>query len=298
MKIRENMELLTRRLRERGVVYSVKKAWVNLVRRPVLGRIDYLRYRDRYPEHLIFIAGQAKGGSTWFGKMFASLPGFELLSPLPWKVNTGVEWTDFESTNLTPRIFDEFHGKLAVVKQHTWGFPENVALLEEWKMRHLISVRDPRDILISNYYYAQQHPENWDHGNAKGRSLEDYLDAKLYSGDWNRQFVDWARSWAMNRNPEISHVIRYEDALEDTSREMRKALDFFGFTISIDELERIVRQNSFEAMSGRKQGQEDTESFHRKGIAGEWREVFTAEQKRIALEQAEDVLGAFKYSLE
>lgn len=291
------MELLARRLRERGVVYTVNKAWVNLVRRPVLGRIDYLRYRDRYPEHLIFIAGQAKGGSTWFGKMFASLPGFELLSPLPWKVNTGVEWTDFESTNLAPRIFDEFQGKLAVVKQHTWGFPENVALLEKWKLKHLISVRDPRDILISNYHYTLKHPENWDYKNAAGRSLADYLDHKLESGDWNRQFVDWARSWATNRNPELSQVIRYEDALRDTHAEMRRALEFLGFAISEDELDRIVRENSFEAMSGRKQGQEDTESFHRKGVAGEWREVFTDKQKRIAREQAGDVLGGFKYEL-
>jgi hypothetical protein len=298
VRINDKLALTARRFSEQGFAYTINKLWVNAVRRPVSSRIHYRRYGDRYPTNLIFVAGQAKGGSTWFCRMFASLPGFELLTPMHWKITKGIEWNDFQASNLIPGIFDEFRRKLAVIKAHSWGFPENVSLLKQWELKHLISVRDPRDILISNYYYAINHPENWDHGNAKGVKIEDYLQKKLESGDWNRQFVDWGRSWVKNRDPELSLILKYEDALEDPIRVMTGAFDFLGFDLSKQKIERIVEANTFEKMSGRKPGEEDVKSFQRKGVSGEWREVFTDEQKRISLEQAGDVLTALGYSTE
>lgn len=245
---------------------------------------------------MIFIAGQAKSGSTWVAQMLATLPGFAILKPLRWKsAVTSETWKHFQATNLYEGIFDEFRHQLAVVKWHTWGFPENVDLLNQWGMRYLITVRDPRDLLISHYYYAKNFPENWDHPNARDRSLSEYIDFKLEKERWNRESVDWCREWLKNRDPENSHLIKYEDALRDPAGEMRRALDFLGFEISDDQLREIVDQNSFKKMAGRKQGQEDKSSFHRKGIAGDWKNHFSRGQCRSFREQAKDVLDQLGY---
>lgn len=294
-RIVEMVEVARRRLSSRGPAYVVQKAWENAVVRPLRQRRDFRRYGSLYPVPLIFIAGQAKGGSTWFGNMFASLPGFKVLSPMRWKAARAERWDDFESTNLSQGLLDEFRGKLAVVKHHTWGFPENARLLGEWGMKYLITVRDPRDMLISHYYYSLKHPENWDHVHAVGRTLEEYIGEKLASGDWNRQAVDWPRSWILNRDPERSLILRYEDALENPAGEMRRALDFLGFKVGDELLQKLVLENSFEKVAGRKRGDENTSSFQRKGVAGEWRDRFIPDQQRMAREQAGDVLEALGY---
>ena len=51
-----------------------------------------------------------------------------------------------------------------------------------------------------------------------------------------------------------------------------------------------MKVNSFEAKSGRKPGQEDQNSFVRKGISGDWRNKFTPEHKARFKEIAGDLL--------
>ena len=290
-----SLRLLLSRFQDKGLVYVIGKVLLTSIIRPLRSRYHFWRYHNDYPVNLIFIAGLGKGGSTWFARMFASLPGFEVLTPLPWKVARAEAWNDFGSTNLFPGVFDEFTGKLAVVKHHTWGFPENAAILRELGIKYLITVRDPRDALISNYYYALNHPENWDHENAAGRSIEEYLTEKLASGDFNRQFLDWCRSWTTNRDPEKSLILRYEDALEDASSVMRRAFEFLDFKVSDEMIRRIAEENRFEKYAGRKQGSENTASFFRKGIAGEWETTFTEAHRNAFAVQGEDVIRALEY---
>ena len=37
---------------------------------------DWLMYRHRYPQNVVYIAGLPKSGSTWLSSMFRSIPGF------------------------------------------------------------------------------------------------------------------------------------------------------------------------------------------------------------------------------
>ena len=53
---------------------------------------------------------------------------------------------------------------------------------------------------------------------------------------------------------------------------------------------------SFEKLSkGRTRGQEDPTSFFRKGIAGDWRNVFTEEDKVLFKKEAGDLLIKLGY---
>jgi len=77
---------------------------------------------------------------------------------------------------------------------------------------------------------------------------------------------------------------------------MKRAFQFLDIQLGEQKLDQVIAVNSFEAMSGRRQGQENTRSFHRKGVSGEWREVFSDAQKRKFSQQAGDVLETLGYT--
>jgi hypothetical protein len=84
--------------------------------------------------------------------------------------------------------------------------------------------------------------------------------------------------------------VRYEDLLENSEEEFRRLLEFLGADAGEQVVRRCVSAASFENLAGgRKRGQEAA-SFFRKGIAGEWSDVFTEQNKRDFKEVAGDLL--------
>jgi LPS sulfotransferase NodH len=73
--------------------------------------------------------------------------------------------------------------------------------------------------------------------------------------------------------------VRYEHLLERPVEEVRHLLDFLGTDASEATATRCVDMVSFERGSSRKRGQEDSSSRSRKGIVGDWENVFTEEDK-------------------
>jgi sulfotransferase family protein len=89
--------------------------------------------------------------------------------------------------------------------------------------------------------------------------------------------------------------VRYEDLLEQPLEEVRRLLEFLGAGADERTVERLVEKSGFERKSDRERGQEDSSSRLRKGIAGDWKNVFTAEDKRIFKEVAGDLLIRLGY---
>jgi glycosyltransferase involved in cell wall biosynthesis len=80
--------------------------------------------------------------------------------------------------------------------------------------------------------------------------------------------------------------VRYEDMLEQPVREVRRLLEFLGADSSEETAQRCVERHSFERKTRRQRGQEDSTAFLRKGIAGDWKNVFTEGDKRIFKREA------------
>jgi hypothetical protein len=90
--------------------------------------------------------------------------------------------------------------------------------------------------------------------------------------------------------------VRYEDLLERSEEEVRRLLEFLGADASEETVRRCVDSARFESLSqGRERGEEDSSSFFRKGIAGDWRTVFTEEDRRIFKEAAGEMLVELGY---
>ena len=279
--------------KDHGFIGVVRVVFNGAVVRPLRGKTGYLLYRNRYPQHTIFIAGFAKGGSSWFAHLLSSLPGFQEYKPVKWLLpGEGPHTID-----VYEGLVSEFSKKLAVVKGHTWGFPENVGQLKQQQAgKYIVTVRDPRDCLISAYWYVRRLPAHWDYQKASTLSLTEYITDKLESGEFKDLFVAWLENWLNNRD-ENSILVRYEDLLKNTSGELRRVFDFLGFDVSDDQVVHLIKKQSFERKAKRKRGQENTKSFLRKGISGEWQEVFTEDQKRMAAEQGKEVLHRLAYDL-
>ena len=90
--------------------------------------------------------------------------------------------------------------------------------------------------------------------------------------------------------------VRYEDLLERPHEEVRRLLGFLGAKADEETVRRCVSTASFEKLSkGRERGEEDPSSFFRKGIAGDWRNVFTEEDRRVFKQAAGELLIELGY---
>jgi hypothetical protein len=148
----------------------------------------------------------------------------------------------------------------------------------------VIVVRDPRDVWVSYFFYEVYHhlcsyikektqfPERFDPGFSYNKFLDDWLD-----------------------RPNI-HLVRYE-AMHSSPRDtLIDILTSIGIAnIDYSRLESAIQENSFENITGRDAGIEDKNSHKRKGIVGDWKNMFNAESARIVHETQQGYLQKLGY---
>jgi hypothetical protein len=288
-------EIATNNFNRNGSIDTMRKILVKGCFKPAQSYLNFLLKQDKYPQNIIFIAGLAKSGTTWLTNMFASLDGFDRFIPQQWHLSGPTKREESRNLyDLYPGFFEEFKNRLAVIHSHTWGRPSNVEILRASGLKYILTVRDPRDSLISQYWYVRQRPHHWDYRFASSNSLGEYITYQLESREYE-QSIDWIRTWIKNRDADKSIILKYEDVLNDTYSAMRTTIDFMGLKCSDSEVQKIVEANTFEKYAGRERGREDTSSFFRKAIHGEWKEVFSERQRKFYANFGEDVIEFFGY---
>lgn len=131
--------------------------------------------------------------------------------------------------------------------------------------RFINILRDPRDVTMSRMHHARRtgHEDRVAEGSAaRIQFVKD-------SGKVWRDTVTAVVAFEAE-NPGILHTVRYEDMLADPGEAARRIFQFLGVRDDTTLTEQIVAATSFEAMSGRKPGEEHPTSFLWKGIAGGW----------------------------
>ena len=92
--------------------------------------------------------------------------------------------------------------------------------------------------------------------------------------------------------------VTYEDLQVAPTQEVARLFDFLGVAADKKITSRCVKAASFERLSGRKPGGEDYVldfKKQRKGVAGDWRNVFTKTDKHVFKETAGDLLVDLGY---
>ncbi len=217
-----------------------------------------------------------KSGGSWLGQMLAAALG------LPFPRN--------RLPMLSPSIM---HGHY----------------LNPWNIKKAVIIwRDGRDVLVSQYYHSLFKNER---GNARlvditrdDLRFKDYDDIKanlplflkyVYETKKHPRFSwkDFVDSWADNR--QAIHV-KYEDLRLNTSYELQRIVkEIAGIELHENRAQQIAYEYSFEKLSKRKSGNENKNSFMRKGIIGDWKNHFTKETKELFAGYAGDALITLGY---
>jgi len=141
-------------------------------------------------------------------------------------------------------------------------------------------MRDLRDTLISFYFSTKNSHEievdimNTRRQRLSSISLEDGLIYLLDNG-----FPTIAEIQASWINADGTLILRYEDILENEFSFFEQLLDYCEINIRAQRMQRVIDNNSFEKVAGRKRGDEDSFSHYRKGIVGDWNNHFTEKVK-------------------
>lgn len=92
------------------------------------------------------------------------------------------------------------------------------------------------------------------------------------------------------------YQIHYEDLLVRSVALTREILQFLGVDSGEEVATRCVEAVSFERKSNRHSGEEDPTSFYRKGVSGDWKGVFTEEDRQTFKREAGDLLIELGYA--
>jgi len=174
----------------------------------------------------------------------------------------------------------------------------------EAKVIHII--RDGRDAAVSAVHHS------WNFGKKKGTRVQAKREAyrnpretpeSMFAGNsLRRMAAEWGAR--VGRTVEDGPAllgsnyaeVRYEDLLQRPEEEMARLLGFLGAGAGDQVVKQCVDAASFEMLSkGRKRGEEDLSSFFRKGVAGDWKNVFTEEDRRIFKREAGELLIRLSY---
>jgi hypothetical protein len=167
--------------------------------------------------------------------------------------------------------------------------------------RAIYVMRDPRDLIVSNYFSlryshvpigailsTREHLEKLDESAGLHQMIEWYQSLGGFAG-----MLSWAQAAA--RDPDIL-VIQFETLTGMHSKdEWARIFSFFDIHMPPEVLQAVLEDHSFEAKAGRKQGQEDKSSHYRKGIAGDWKNHFNEQILPYFKEVTGDLVVRLKY---
>jgi Sulfotransferase domain len=174
-----------------------------------------------------------------------------------------------------------------------------------FRITHMI--RDPRDMMVSSYFYHVWCEERWvkePREQFGGKSWQEYLRSVsvevglLASIDFAMQNTCEAlrESLAWQGHPNVL-TLRYEDVLHRPEEFFRRA--FEHYRVDGDDIDAGIAcamANSFERVSGgRMIGVEQRNDHCRKGVPGEWKEYFDATVTDQFQRRHGDILAALGY---
>ena len=157
---------------------------------------------------------------------------------------------------------------------------------ESRPLKKLIIVRDGRDAAISAVKFSNlmiQRKAAW-------KASSTTLSYFAYLKSWRHR----AAMVRKKMDDESYYVLRYEDLNLGFQQTFAKLLNWLGIEANPDVIDKIHSQTSFEAVTGRKRGQEKAEVI-RKGAVREWAEVLSETEKKEAWRIAGKQLQALGY---
>ena len=166
-------------------------------------------------------------------------------------------------------------------------------------------IRDPRDAVVSAYYYHLWTDEAWVHQKSEqygGRSYQEFLNGMNEEeglAEEIRRFETYIQHYRLQewdyQNPRILEI-RYESLIADEQTEFRKLFEHYGFSESAikDSLE-LAESLSFKNVAKRKLGAKKSKSHLRSGKPNQWVEILNSSHRQLVKSLWGDLLIQMGY---
>ncbi len=165
-------------------------------------------------------------------------------------------------------------------------------------------VRDPRDVIVSGYFYHLWTTEAWANTRWDGNpSWTEQLNAvpketglMMEMRKFHNEHADILRRWGTSGKDNVL-LVRYEDLMgPDKARSEGAIVQHFQLDEDMAaDMHRALRLFSFENRTGRKVGNVASESHLRGGAPGGWKEHFTQAHHQFFEENLADLLALYDY---
>jgi len=157
------------------------------------------------------------------------------------------------------------------------------------KILHM--VRDPRDVAVSRLGFEARAGSERD----LAPGAEDHRKVVEAAIAWWKDAITRVDAFS-KAHPGLVHEVAYRDLHDDPIGTSATLFGFLGVSTGTVQLERIAAQTSFEAMSGRRPGEEDASSFLRKGVPGDWRNGLDAESVELIQDQCGELMRERRFA--
>lgn len=243
------------------MMYGVKR-----MVRYVLGTDIAGRNLAIYPDDL-FLVSYPRSGNTWTRFLIANL-----LHPEEAASFNNIERLVPDSEAQSNRYLKSI-ARPRTIKSHQYFDP---------RYRKVIYiVRDPRDVVLSYYDFSRKY-RHIDDQYSLEKYVSDFVEGRLISFDYGT-WQENAGSWLAARAGRPGFLLlRYEDMLADTGRELARIAKFLAVDLSADHRARVIERSSAATMRSLEKSQaNDWVStrekrsdipFIRTAAAGGWRE--------------------------
>jgi len=248
------------------MIYGVRRVVKFILGKDIAGR-DLAVYPDD-----TFIVSYPRSGNTWTRFLIANL-----LHPDEPATFANIERLVPDSEAQSSRYFKTIP-RPRVIKSHQYFDPRYKRLI--------YIVRDPRDVALSYYDFQRKYRQIED-GYPLSQYVSDFVGARLSSADWGT-WGENVGSWIAARQKHPGFLLlRYEDMIVDTERELVKIAAFLGIEPNRQLLANTIDRSSAERMRGleKTQGSEWVSTknkrsdipFIRTASSGGWRNLLPSD---------------------
>ena len=244
------------------MIYGVQRVVKFILGNDIAGR-DLPVYADD-----TFVVSYPRSGNTWTRFLIANL-----LHPDEPATFANIERLVPDSEAQSSRYLKSI-SRPRVIKSHQYFDPRYKKVI--------YIVRDPRDVALSYYDFQRKYRQIQD-GYPLSQYVSDFVDGRLTSADWGT-WGENVGSWVATRQKHTGFLLlRYEDMVADTERELSKIAAFLGIEPKRQLLANTIDRSSAERMRGleKTQGSEWVSTknkrsdipFIRTASSGGWRNL-------------------------
>jgi hypothetical protein len=278
---------------------------------------------------IFFVSGAPKSGTTWLQRMLDAHPEVvcsgeghfveQVISPVvkmkaAWNAKLAMDAervfegrpyyeaiTDADVAPLARNLILGVMGKRARGKavkalgdktpRYTHGLEALAALFPQAKFIHI--VRHPYDVAVSLLHHGDRF------GMERSLTLGSDQHLQLATNSANA----WSQAQALVAAFDAAHPgrlvqLRYEDLQTEPEAAIAPAFRFLGVRAASGVVKAAVEAASFQALSGRRPGEEDPKSFFRKGVSGDWRGRLSGEALQAVNARCRDLMVREGYDVE